>query len=218
MTALRPNTRRQLLLGSATLALLAACGGGGSPSTPSYGGGHTPGSVTMTVTNTVTLTTNYGDIKLGLDATHAPISTANFLAYVNSGAYTNTIFHRVVPNFVIQGGGYTSPAVNGSYPAIATRAAIALESRNGLSNTLGTLAMARTSVPDSATSQFYINTVDNAGSLDYPATDGAGYAVFGKVMDAASMTVVNTIAGVALQGSSGLPVQDVIVLSAVQTQ
>ncbi len=206
---------RAIALG--TVFFLSACGGGGNAGTPvtdtpSYGGAQTPGSVAMTITHKVTLTTTKGVINIGLDATHAPLSTANFLAYVNNKAYVNTVFHRVVPGFVIQGGGFTD--AGGTAVAIGTNAAIGLESRNGLSNTAGTLGMARTSAPNSATSQFYINVVNNT-SLDYPGTDNAGYAVFGQVMDVASMGVVNSIAAVATgthsNGYTDWPVTDVTV-------
>lgn len=200
-----------------SLVVLAACGGGGgssgstptTPTPPSYGGGKTPGSVTMTITHKVAITTTKGVINIGLDATNAPLSTNNFLAYVSNKAYLNTVFHRIAKDFVIQGGGYT---VNSSdaLVAIPTAAAIGLESRNGLSNTAGTLGMARTSEPNSATSQFYINLVNNTG-LDYPGTDGAGYAVFGKVMDVESMGVVNAIAASTLRTGSERPVTDVTV-------
>jgi cyclophilin family peptidyl-prolyl cis-trans isomerase len=212
MTSLLRIGKTLLALGLA--AALVACGGGSSAA-PSYGGGLTPGSVNqLTITSKVTLTTNYGVINIGLDATHAPLSTANILAYVNSGFYTNTLFHRVVPGFVIQGGGIVN--TNGTYATKATNAAIALESRNGLSNTQYTLGMARTSDPNSATSQFYVNLVNNAASLDYPAADDAGYAVFGVLLDQASIVTVNAIAGVATN-SSAQPLTDVVVLSAVQT-
>lgn len=205
-----------------SLVALAACGGGGgssggstptTPTAPSYGGSKTPGSVTMTITHKVTLTTTKGVINIGLDATNAPLSANNFLAYVNNKALVNTVFHRVVPGFVIQGGGYT---VNGSgaATAITTLPAIGLESRNGLSNTAGTLGMARTSVPDSATSQFYINLVNNSAALDFPASDNAGYAVFGKVMDDASLAVVAAIAASPTGvrgGMSDWPITDVTV-------
>jgi peptidyl-prolyl cis-trans isomerase A (cyclophilin A) len=112
---------------------------------------------------------------------------ANFLDYVKSGQYSGTIFHRVIPGFMIQGGGFTQ-----SYAEKPTRAPIQLESRNGLKNVTGAIAMARTSDPDSATAQFFINTADNAG-LDYPGQDGNGYAVFGKVTS--GMDVVKKIEG-----------------------
>ncbi|MFK4447948.1 peptidyl-prolyl cis-trans isomerase A (cyclophilin A) [Caballeronia udeis] len=136
---------------------------------------------------TVLLKTSQGDIKVELYPEKAPKSVANFLDYVKSGQYNGTIFHRVIPGFMIQGGGYTT-----SFVEKPTRAPIPLESKNGLKNTTGTLAMARTSDPDSATSQFFINTVDNTG-LDYPNGDGNGYAVFGKVIS--GMDVVKKIEG-----------------------
>lgn len=124
----------------------------------------------------VLLKTTEGDIKVELYPSQAPKTVANFLEYVKSGQYSGTIFHRVIKGFMIQGGGYTA-----SYAEKPTRAPIPLESRNGLKNSMGTIAMARTSDPNSATAQFFINTVDNAG-LDYPNPDGNGYAVFGKVV------------------------------------
>jgi peptidyl-prolyl cis-trans isomerase A (cyclophilin A) len=133
----------------------------------------------------VLLKTSDGDIKVELYPEQAPKTVANFLAYVKSGQYSGTIFHRVIKGFMIQGGGYTT-----TYAEKPTRAPISLESRNGLKNALGTIAMARTSDPNSATAQFFINTADNAG-LDYPNPDGNGYAVFGKVI--AGMDVVKKI-------------------------
>jgi len=207
--------------------LLAGCGGGSNsaPVTtppPSYGGGLTPGSVAIRVSHHVTLTTNYGAIVVGLDAADAPLTTANFLAYVNAGFYNNTLFHRVAPNFVIQGGGYTNQS--GSYTLKSPNAAIALESRNGLSNTQYTIAMARTSDPNSASSQFYFNLLNNASSLDYPSPDGAGYAVFGTVSptDSTSIATINAIAAVAngtnsQTGLTNWPTSDVVISSAVQT-
>ena len=129
--------------------------------------------------------TTDGDIKVELYPEQAPKTVANFLDYVKSGQYSGTIFHRVIKGFMIQGGGYST-----SFAEKPTRAPIPLESRNGLKNTAGTIAMARTSDPNSATAQFFINTVDNAG-LDYPNPDGNGYAVFGKVVS--GMDVVKKI-------------------------
>jgi peptidyl-prolyl cis-trans isomerase A (cyclophilin A) len=131
--------------------------------------------------------TSQGDIKVELYPEKAPKTVENFLAYVKSGQYSGTIFHRVIPGFMIQGGGYST-----SFAEKPTRAPIPLESKNGLKNATGTLAMARTSDPNSATAQFFINTVDNAG-LDYPNPDGNGYAVFGKVVS--GMDVVKKIEG-----------------------
>lgn len=133
----------------------------------------------------VLLKTTDGDIRVELYPDKAPKTVANFLDYVKSGQYSGTIFHRVIRGFMIQGGGYTT-----SYQEKPTRAPIPIESRNGLKNAVGTIAMARTSDPNSATAQFFINTVDNAG-LDYPNPDGYGYAVFGKVVS--GMDVVKKI-------------------------
>ena len=123
--------------------------------------------------------TSAGTLRIELDEEKAPLSTANFLAYVNSGHYDGTVFHRVIETFMIQGGGYKT-----DMSEKPVRAPIALESRTGLSNLRGTLAMARTGDPHSATSQFFINTVDNA-FLDFRAENaqGWGYAVFGRVVD-----------------------------------
>jgi len=126
---------------------------------------------------TVLFKTSMGNIKVELDPQAAPKTVANFLQYVSSGQYNGTIFHRVIPGFMIQGGGFDT-----KLNEKPTRAPIPLESKNGLKNTTGTIAMARTSDPDSATAQFFINTVDNQ-ALDYPGRDGHGYAVFGKVTD-----------------------------------
>ena len=134
----------------------------------------------------VRLSTNQGDIVLQLDAAKAPKTVANFLEYVKAGHYGGTIFHRVIDGFMIQGGGMTP-----DMKEKATRAPIPLESRNGLSNTRGTVAMARTSVPDSATAQFFINVKDNAFLDAARSPDGNGYAVFGKVIE--GMDVVDKI-------------------------
>jgi peptidyl-prolyl cis-trans isomerase A (cyclophilin A) len=131
--------------------------------------------------------TSQGDIRVELYPEKAPKTVANFLDYVKSGQYNGTIFHRVIPGFMIQGGGFST-----SFVEKPTRAPIPLESKNGLKNSVGTLAMARTSDPNSATAQFFINTVDNTG-LDFPNPDGNGYAVFGKVT--AGMDVVKKIEG-----------------------
>jgi peptidyl-prolyl cis-trans isomerase A (cyclophilin A) len=134
----------------------------------------------------VRLATTQGDVVLELDAAKAPKTVANFLAYVKAGHYDGLIFHRVIPTFMVQTGGY-KPDLSEK----TTRAPIALESRTGLSNVRGSIAMARTGNPDSATSQFFINVVDNL-FLDQPnARDGNGYAVFGKVVE--GMEVVDKI-------------------------
>jgi len=134
----------------------------------------------------VRLATSQGDIVVELDAEKAPKTVANFLAYVKAGHYDGVIFHRVIPTFMVQTGGYR-PDLSEK----PTRAPIALESRSGLSNLRGSIAMARTGIPDSATSQFFINVADNP-FLDQPnARDGNGYAVFGKVVE--GMDVVDKI-------------------------
>ena len=157
----------------------------------------------------VDLQTNTGTIRVELDDAKAPESAKNFLAYVDSGHYDGTVFHRVIPNFMIQGGGMTPNM--GQKP---TRAPIPIESKNGLKNEVGTVAMARTADPNSATAQFFINVNAN-GFLDYPGQDGNGYTVFGKVVS--GMDVVNKIAAVPT-GSQGMhqnvPRQAVVIESA----
>ncbi len=135
----------------------------------------------------VLLQTNMGNITLQLDAEKAPKTVENFLQYVDEGFYDGTIFHRVISNFVIQGGGFTQ-----NFVKKPTRAPIANEANNGLSNVRGTIAMARTSDPHSATSQFFINVVDNT-FLDHRSQTqrGWGYTVFGKVVE--GMEVVDKI-------------------------
>ena len=135
----------------------------------------------------VVLTTSYGDIEIELNAEKAPISTQNFLGYVESGFYNGTQFHRVIPGFMVQGGGFDADMRQKD-----TNAPIKNEADNGLHNVRGTLAMARTQVRDSATSQFFINHKDNA-FLDHSSRD-FGYAVFGKVTR--GMDVVDKIAQV----------------------
>jgi len=146
--------------------------------------------LTMSIANAapvqVLLETSEGNIKLELDADKAPKSVANFVQYAKDGHYDGLVFHRVIKDFMIQGGGYDL-----EYNQRKTRAPIDNEAKNGLKNTRGTVAMARTSVPNSATSQFFINHGDNS-FLDYPGQDGWGYAVFGKVTD--GMDVVDKIA------------------------
>ena len=134
----------------------------------------------------VTLETSLGSIVLELDAEKAPVTVDNFLQYVRDGHYDGTIFHRVISNFMIQGGGFTP-----DMQQKPTRAPIPLESRNGLRNTTGTIAMARTQVPDSATAQFFINVKDNDFLDQANSRDGHGYAVFGRVVS--GMDVVEKI-------------------------
>jgi peptidyl-prolyl cis-trans isomerase B (cyclophilin B) len=126
----------------------------------------------------VLITTNMGNITVELDAEKAPKTVANFLDYVAKGHYTNTIFHRVIGNFMIQGGGFD--------PELKQKPAdkqVENEAKNGLKNDMYTIAMARTSDPHSASAQFFINTSNGNGFLDYPGQDGWGYCVFGKVTD-----------------------------------
>ena len=156
----------------------------------------------------VVLTTSYGDIEIELNAEKAPISTQNFLGYVESGFYNGTQFHRVIPGFMIQGGGFTADMDKKD-----TQAAIKNEADNGLLNQRGSVAMARTGVVDSATSQFFINHKDN-DFLNHGGRD-FGYAVFGKVVR--GMDVVDRIAKVRT-GNRGMhqnvPVEPVLILSA----
>ncbi|MDD4914345.1 MAG: peptidylprolyl isomerase [Methylococcales bacterium] len=143
----------------------------------------------MSTTHTkVKLTTNLGDIVLQLEDEKAPLTAANFIAYVKQGFYNGTIFHRVIPGFMAQGGGFDS-----SFSQKSTNAPIKNEADNGLKNKRGSIAMARTSDPDSATAQFFINYKDNS-FLDYtsPTSSGWGYAVFAEVTE--GMDVVDSMA------------------------
>ena len=153
----------------------------------------------------VRISTSAGDILVQLDPDKAPKSVENFLGYVKAGHYSGTIFHRVIPNFMIQGGGMSA-----EMKEKPTRAPIALESRNGLSNMRGTIAMARTQVPDSATAQFFINVKDNAFLDAANSRDGNGYAVFGRVIDDKSMAVVDQIRQVPT-GSNDVPLKPVVI-------
>jgi len=162
------------------------------------------------------LDTSVATVVLKLDPIQAPNTVNNFLDYVNAGFYRLTIFHRVVKDFVVQGGGYTA----GPTIKAATSAAIKLESNTGLSNVKGSVAMARTSEPDSATSQFYINTVDNP-SLDYKSDVDPGYAVFGSVIT--GLDIVERLSQVPVRfdfanGLTHLPVTNVTILSAIQSK
>jgi cyclophilin family peptidyl-prolyl cis-trans isomerase len=134
----------------------------------------------------VLMQTNQGDIRLALDKDKAPITVENFVTYANEGFYDGTIFHRVIKGFMIQGGGFTPEMEKKD-----THEPIQNEAKNGLKNKRGSIAMARTPPPHTATAQFFINLKDNA-FLDYPGQDGWGYAVFGEVTD--GMEVVDKIA------------------------
>ena len=157
----------------------------------------------------VTLSTSKGDIVVELYPDKAPQTVKSFLAYVNEKFYDGTIFHRVIPGFMIQGGGFTA-----DMNQKATHAPVKNEAGNGLSNARGTIAMARTSDPNSATSQFYINVVDNR-SLNYSSSPQRwGYAVFGKVV--AGMDVADAIAAVPT-GRGDVPVEPVVIKKATVT-
>lgn len=136
----------------------------------------------------VLMETSLGNVKIELDPEKAPVTVKNFLEYVNGGFYDGTIFHRVIPGFMVQGGGFTPDRKQKP-----TRVAIKNEAGNGLKNDRGTIAMARTADPNSATAQFFINVVNNDG-LNRPSPDGFGYAVFGRVVE--GMDVVDRIVSV----------------------
>jgi len=168
-------------------------------------------SGTWLINPQVTLKTSLGNIVVELYPNAAPVTVANHLAYVSSGFFDDLLFHRVVPGFVVQGGGFASGLVQKAPPY----APITLESDNGLSNDRGTLGMARTSAADSATSQFYFNLVNNV-SLNYVNASSPGYAVFGKVLT--GLSVVDAIAAVPTSGPNNVPVTDVKILEADQTR
>jgi peptidyl-prolyl cis-trans isomerase A (cyclophilin A) len=161
----------------------------------SVGAGETNMTTNATANTTVVMATSEGNIEIELFADKAPVSVSNFLAYVDAAFYDNTIFHRVIPNFMIQGGGFEA-----TMSQKTTRAPIKNEAKNGLKNDRGTLAMARTAVVDSATSQFFINVANNDflnnGGRDF------GYAVFAKVT--AGMDVVDKIAAVKTTNKNGM--------------
>lgn len=161
----------------------------------------------------VTMKTSLGDVVFELDPAKAPITVDNFLQYVETGFYVNKIFHRVIKDFVVQGGGFTS-----DLNQAPTLAPIKLEASNGLSNIRGTIAMARTQVADSATSQFYINVVDNSKSLD-AANNPPGYAVFGKVVKGLDVVdAMRQVQVVNVGNYDSVPVNPIFITSAAQTQ
>lgn len=188
--------KRTLLTAVALFSLSSASMVLAAPTVPVAGGTH------------VKLTTSAGNIELELDSQKAPVSVKNFVDYVNSGYYANTIFHRVIPGFMIQGGGFTTDMQQ--KPA---NAAIKNEADNGLRNLRGTISMARTADKDSATSQFFINVADNA-FLDHGQRD-FGYAVFGKVTK--GMEVIDKMVEVQT-GNVGpyqnVPTKPIVILSA----
>jgi len=154
----------------------------------------------------VLIETTMGNMKVELYPDKAPKTVESFLVYVNEGFYTDTIFHRVIPGFMIQGGNLTA-----NMQEKPTRPPIPLESRNGLKNVRGAVAMARTSDPNSGTSQFFINIKDNP-ELDYPKPDGHGYAVFGKVIE--GMGVADKIVAAPTTTRSGyrdVPIDPIVI-------
>jgi peptidyl-prolyl cis-trans isomerase B (cyclophilin B) len=158
----------------------------------------------------ITLKTNKGDIVIQLDTEKAPKTCENFIQYVKDGFFDGTIFHRVIGNFMIQGGGFTPDMAQK-----ATREPIENEAKNGLSNKNGTIAMARTMDPHSATAQFFINVADNK-FLDYPGQDGWGYCVFGEVVE--GMDVVDAIKQIETATRAfhqDVPVEDIIIEKAL---
>jgi peptidyl-prolyl cis-trans isomerase B (cyclophilin B) len=157
----------------------------------------------------VVMETSLGNLAIELDGDKAPATVANFLGYVDERFYDGTVFHRVIPNFMVQGGGF-EPGMKQK----KTKPPIANESSNGLQNKRGTLAMARTSAPNSATSQFFINVADNAFLDRAQAQDGVGYCVFGRVTE--GMDVLDKIKAVPTAGRGGhgdVPTKDVVILS-----
>ena len=178
---------------------------------PNINGG-TPMNESTAGNPIVVLETTMGAITIELDMQNAPNSSENFLAYVDDGYFVGTTFHRVIPNFMIQGGGITEDMIDKP----SKRAPIQNEANNGVKNDRGTLAMARTSDPHSATSQFFINHVDNAFlNFTSESPQGWGYAVFGKVVD--GMDVVDEIAKVATGNKGGhqnVPVEPITITGA----
>jgi len=166
-------------------------------------------NIVMSQSNVVKLETSMGNIVIELNEQVAPVTVKNFLGYAEAGFYDGTIFHRVIPGFMIQGGGFTEQMARKE-----TRDPIIIEAKNGLSNMRGTVAMARTSDPNSATSQFFINHSDNE-FLNYIDDNSAGYAVFGKVTE--GMDVVDAISAVKATTKNGMediPVEPVTIQSA----
>lgn len=195
--------RRYAILLIAGLALLGACKVE-KPETKASP--EAEEKAAATTADKVRLKTNKGDIVIELNAEKAPITVKNFLKYVGEKHYDGTVFHRVIDGFMIQGGGMALDG--GRLVEKRTGAGIKNESNNGLKNDTGTIAMARTNDPDSATVQFFINVADNA-MLNFPSNNG--YAVFGKVVE--GMDVVNAIKGVKT-GPGDVPVEPVVIESA----
>jgi cyclophilin family peptidyl-prolyl cis-trans isomerase len=165
-------------------------------------------SLASAETTKVLMKTSMGDIEIELNGDKAPLSVDNFLRYADEGFFNGTVFHRIINGFMIQGGGFSE-----DLRQKRGHAPVKNEAKNGLKNRRGTIAMARTNKPHSATSQFFINHVDN-DNLDYPSFDGWGYAVFGKVTN--GMQTVDKIADVRIQtkyGMQNVPVKPVVIES-----
>lgn len=222
------STQRRLMALSVALGsalVLAACGGGSDDSAPlipkpnpittaptmNCSAAGIAASNASTAASTVCMLTSDGEIVIELDA-RAPITVANFQKYVDAKFYDGTIFHRVVPSFVAQGGGYTTggKAKTGQFAAIKLETNIA-----GLSNTKYTIAMARTPVADSATSEFYFNSIDNSKMLDYANAANPGYAVFGRVISGTA-TIDKINAETQLYNGAETPATEVLLYWAVR--
>ena len=161
---------------------------------------------------TVVMTTSMGDIHIELDSENAPKTVANFLKYVDDSFYDGTIFHRVINGFMIQGGGFKINAEGGTFKKLKTNPPVKNDSAKTPANKRGTIAMARTSDPDSATAQFFINVVDNAG-LNYPK-NGGGYATFGKVTKGMEIVdKIKTVKTAVKNGMRDVPVETVTIKS-----
>ena len=188
---------------------------GGLPITIKSAAGQVLFSTILTVLEPqVTLVTTKGSIVMALNAAVVPTTVNNFLHYVNTGFYSSTLFHRVIAGFVVQGGGYTTGLVIKG----GQLAPISLESNKGLLNTRSTVAMARTGVFDSATSEFFVNLVDSP-RLDYQSSTEPGYAVFGTVVS--GMDVIDAIAAMptaAFNGTADVPKDNITIIYALQTQ
>ena len=157
----------------------------------------------------IILETNMGEIYINIDTDKAPITAKNFIDYVENGFYEGTIFHRVIPNFMIQGGGMTE-----DMQQKPTNATIQNEARNGLKNNKYSIAMARTMAPHSASSQFFINVADNQ-FLDFPGQDGWGYCVFGEVVDGQDVVdKIQLVETLNLGGHSDVPASPIIITKA----
>jgi peptidyl-prolyl cis-trans isomerase A (cyclophilin A)/peptidyl-prolyl cis-trans isomerase B (cyclophilin B) len=197
------SSRRVLSILSASVLGLAFAASTTAASGPADGATAAPAKAPVVV-----MKTSLGEIRIELNQEKAPVSVANFLGYVNKKFYDGTIFHRVISSFMIQGGGFTTEGVKKT-----AGTPIKNEASNGLKNVRGSIAMARTADPNSATCQFFINVVDNA-ALDYPGRDGAGYAVFGQVV--AGMDVVDKIKAVPTgekYGMRDVPLTNVVIES-----